>query len=400
MIKLHACLGMAILLAQANSAADKKFAKPPEQPVNTRIEGHIFIPHSVEPTEQRLSKLSLPEGFKIRPFAKDLGEPRMLAVADNGDVYVTRRAPNEDVLLLRDADGDGTVDQQVTATELKQVHDIAIKEDLVYLVAVNKLYEGEIQEDGTFGELSVVLSDLPDGGQHPNRTIKFGPDDYLYLTVGSTCNACDETNDENATILKVDLEAKSREIFASGLRNTIGFDWHPETGNLYGVDHGIDWLGDDDQLEELNLIEDGAKYGWPYVFGKSEHNPADEPPAGTSRKQWAKESHEPVLLHEAHAAPMDLHFYTGDAFPEDYRNDAFVAFHGSWNRSEPSGYNLARVVFEDDQPLRFETFVGDFLEDGGKAQFGRPCGLAQTPTGDLLLSDDKHGVIYIISYEG
>ena len=155
--------------------------------------------------------------------------------------------------------------------------------------------------------------------------------------MGSTCNACDETSPENATLLRISPDGKSRRIFASGLRNTIGFGWHPDTGELFGMDHGIDWLGDDDQPEELNHLQRDKQYGWPYVYANGKLNPQDEPPGDMTSEEWARLSTNPVLTYTAHAAPMQMVFYRRDRFPAEYRGDAFVAMHGSWNRGTPSG---------------------------------------------------------------
>jgi len=157
----------------------------------------------------------------------------------------------------------------------------------------------------------------------------------LYVSVGSTCNACSEPNVENATILQVKPDGSARKIFAAGLRNTIGFDFDPKSGALYGADHGIDWLGDDEQPEEFNRIEQGKNYGWPYIHGEGGKNPQDEPPAGITLEEWEKASVAPVLTYTAHAAPMQMVFYTGEQFPAEYRGDAFIAMHGSWNRKPP-----------------------------------------------------------------
>jgi glucose/arabinose dehydrogenase len=174
--------------------------------------------------------------------------------------------------------------------------------------------------------------------------------------VGSTCNACKETNPENATILQFGLDGAGRRTYAAGLRNTLGFAWHPETRELWAFDHGIDWLGDQAQGEELNLVTAGAQYGWPYVYGKSEFNPADPPPEGITHEEWAKKSQEPVLLYDAHAAPMQMLFYTGSQFPSEFRNNAFVAMHGSWNRKPPSGYEVVRIRFQNGKPTAIERF--------------------------------------------
>jgi glucose/arabinose dehydrogenase len=220
----------------------------------------------------------------------------MLAVADDGMVYVTRRSVG-DVVMLKDEDGDGTADIQQSVASRPNMHGIAIDGRTMYVAAIKDVYRTEIQDDGTLGELSRIIDDLPDLGQHPNRTIRIGPDGMLYISSGSTCNACGEANPENAAMLRAQRDGSSRKIFASGLRNTIGFDWHPQTGELYGLDHGIDWLGDQEQHEELNHLQEGKQYGWPYIYADGKHNPADEPPAGITMKEWAKASAEPALLY-------------------------------------------------------------------------------------------------------
>lgn len=259
--------------------------------------------------------------------------------------------------------------------------------------------------DGSLGALRMIIDDLPDGGQHPNRTLAV-MNNRIYISVGSTCNACNETSKESATILMTDLDGKNRRIFASGLRNIIGFGWHPTSKKMFGMDHGIDWLGDNDQPEELNELVEGAKYGWAYVYADGKINPQDEVPAelGLTNEDWARQSKNPVLMYTAHAAPMQLLFYTGAMFPAEYKNDAFVAFRGSWNRIPPSGYEVVRVRFDKSgKPLKFEPFVTGFLVKGGSpegkdAHFARLAGIAQMRDGSMLVSDDTNNIIYRISY--
>jgi Raf kinase inhibitor-like YbhB/YbcL family protein len=187
------------------------------------------------------------------------------------------------------------------------------------------------------------------------------------------------------------------------LRNTIGFGWHPATGELWGVDHGIDWLGDNAQIEELNRIEQGKLYGWPYIYGMGEFNPQDDPPGGITLEQWRDMSESPVLGYTAHAAPMQMAFYAGSSFPAEYQGDAFVAMRGSWNRKPPSGYEVVRVRFDGGKPKSIEPFITGFLvEDGkeGPGYLGRLAGVAVARDGALLVSDDSNGVIYRVTYDG
>lgn len=372
---------------------------------NVTVVGHVLEPAQLEPTPERLDRLSLPPGFEISVFADGLVNPRMVAVAEDGTLYVTRRAVG-DVLMLRDTDGDGRADQQQRVASRPMMHGIAIEGDTVWLVTVEDIYRTTRRDDGTLEPLGEpIVDDLPAGGQHPNRTVVVGPDGKLYVSVGSTCNACGETDPRNATMLRIEPDGSYAKIFATGLRNTIGFGFEPRTGELWGMDHGIDWLGDNEQHEELNRIVEGDTYGWPYVYADGKLNPQDYPPGGIGIEAWAAESTDPVGLYTPHSAPMQLAFYTGEAFPEQYRGDAFVAMRGSWNRNPPSGYEVLRIDFEDGRPVGFEPFVTGFLmEDGespsGWGHLGRLAGLAQGPDGALYLSDDANGVIYRIAHTG
>ncbi|HEY8561834.1 MAG TPA: PQQ-dependent sugar dehydrogenase [Pyrinomonadaceae bacterium] len=327
-----------------------------------------------------------------------------MAVSNDGTVYVSQRTPGT-LSMLKDTNGDGVADVQKVVAEKKQMHGVFIDGSKIYLATVKEVFVADIKADGTLGELKMLIDDLPDGGQHPNRTLAVRGG-KIWITVGSTCNACDETTPEAATILTTDLDGKNRQIYASGLRNTIGFGWHPVSGKLYGMDHGIDMLGDDDQEEELNEIRQGAKYGWAYVYSTGKLNPHNIVPKelGLTNADWARQSENPVLLYTPHAAPMQMVFYTGQMFPAEYKNDAFVAFRGSWNRTPPSGYELVRVRFDQSgKPTRFEPFMTGFLvrggaPDGKDAHFARPVGLAQMKDGALLLTDDTNNIIYRIAY--
>ncbi len=394
-----ACLAFAARPAAAQQPVYEQLQDP--ESANVEIVGHVLEPEPLDPTPERLAQLDMPAGFEITVFADSLINPRMMAVADDGTVYVTRRSVG-DVVMLRDEDGDGAADTRQIVASRPQMHGIAIDGQTMYLVTVKDLYQTEIQEGGTLAPLEHLIGDLPDGGQHPNRMVVVGPDGMLYLSAGSTCNACGETNPENATMLRVAPDGSSRTIFASGLRNTIGYGFHPESEVLYGMDHGIDWLGDNVQHEELNRLAQGATYGWPYVYADGKYNPQDQPPGDISMEEWAAQSTEPVGLYTPHAAPMQMTYYTGDAFPEEYRGDAFIAMRGSWNRQPPSGYEVVRIQFEDGRPVGFEPFVTGFLvqEGGTWGHLGRLAGIAQAADGSLLLSDDTNGVIYRIAYTG
>ncbi len=367
------------------------------------VEGSVLEPKPIIVSDdaELAAMVKVPEGFAVEVVGRDMGNTRMLAV--HGEhTYATRRTEG-DVIRLDDADGDGKFEGFTTVAARPGMHGIAFDGDTVFLATVNEIYTAPVNADGTFGELKRIIDDLPDGGQHPNRTIAIGPDDMLWISAGSTCNACAETNPESATMLRAKKDGTSRTIFARGLRNTIGFGFEPQTGRLFGADHGIDWLGDEEQQEEFNLIEEGKQYGWPYVYDFSKLNPQDNPPEGITLEQWAAMSEEPLVGYTAHSAPMQMTFYTGSAFPEEYRGDAFIAQRGSWNRRPPSGYEISRVDFEDGNPKTWDHFAEGFLiegEDDGYGFLGRLAGLVETSDGALLLADDFNGILYRISYEG
>jgi Raf kinase inhibitor-like YbhB/YbcL family protein len=376
------------------------------------IQGFIYEPQRLPPTDARMQSLTLPPGFRVQRFAEGLDNPRMLAVASDGTVYVTQRTPGN-LVMLRDTDGDGIADLQKVVVRQRNLHGIAIRGREIFLADIKAIYAGDIYPDGRIGERRIVSAGLPDGGQHPNRTLAFSPEGELFVSVGSTCNECREPNPQHATLQRVvsDAERRSaketsaaREIYASGLRNALGFGWHPGSGRLYAFDNGIDWLGNDEQSEELNEIgAQGQRFGWPYVYDDDQINPHTEPLA-TSSEQWAELSEEPVGMYTAHAAPMQLSFYTAAQFPTDYRNDAFVAMRGSWNRKPPSGYEMLRVRFDASGNFTaFEPFVTGFLQplEGDKVGFfGRPVGSTVAGDGAVLFTDDTNNIIYRVAYTG
>jgi glucose/arabinose dehydrogenase len=367
-----------------------------DEPVTMQVNAAVFMPSRMEATDERVSQLKVPDGFKVNKFAEDLGNSRIVAVHPNGTVYVTARDEGQ-VIMLRDTDRDGKADQRQVVTELHNVHGITIHDNRVYLATIKDVYRGDINQDGTFGQLQKIVENLPDGAQHPNRTLAVGPDNMLYISIGSSCNACKETNPEHATILRTNLDGSDRKVFAKGLRNTLGMAWHPQTQEMWGMDHGADWFGDEDGKEELNRIVEGGDYGWPYVHEKGKLIKRNQP-ADMDLEEFAEKTIQPELLYDAHASGMGMVFYTGDRFPEEYRQDAFVAFRGSWNRSQPVGYEVARIRFQDGKPQEFEKFLTGFLLEDGRGHFGRIVGMAQHTDGSLLVVDDANGVLYRIAY--
>jgi glucose/arabinose dehydrogenase len=369
-------------------------------------------PGGVPFSDELRHSLRVPRGFTVGVFAAPQGNPRMMAVEEDGTVYVTRQ--NEgDVLRLRDTDGDGQADDvRTVASGLELVHGIAIYQHVLYLAAPKKVWRAAILPDGDLGERQLIIEDLPDAGQHRARTIAIGRDGLLYIGVGSTCNACPDTNPQNATIQRANLDGSDRHTFATGLRHTVGFDWHPWTGALWGWDNGSDSRGNGVPREELNELVEGGKYGWPFCFEDRRIDPLiSEAPKGQTRRAYCDGTRPPALTYTAHSAPLGMTFYTGRQFPSDYQGDAFLALHGSWNRTPVSGYKVVRVRFDGGTPVSVENFLTGFELDrrewagrteGSTARsvFGRPAGVVVARDGALLVSDDMNGIIYRIAHQG
>lgn len=374
-------------------------AQEQKLPQGADVSSSTFRPERRDFSEDYLKLLKAPAGFKVSVFASGVGKPRMIVVADDGTVYVTRRG--NDVVALRDTDGDGKADEtKVVLKDLPQVHGIALRGKQVYLATPAEVWLSERADDGTFSTPRKIADGLPNGGQHSSRTLGIGPDDMLYLNVGSTCNNCIEVNKDGATMQRMSLDGRSRAVVAKGLRNTLGFGWHPQTHEMWGMDHGTDFLGNDVPPEELNRLAEGKDYGWPRCYGQQRIDPTRDKPEGMTREAFCAKTEPTALDFPAHSSPLGFVFYTASQFPPEYRNDAFVALHGSWNRNPPSGFKVVHVKFENGKPTRFEDFVTGFTLESGAAQFGRPTGLAVAKDGALLITDDANGVIYRVAYDG
>ena len=392
-------LASAALLAAAPALAQSGGSSNAGPGPEATIVDHVNKFEQLDPDP---ASLRVPDGFRVDLVARDLGNARMLAVADDGTVYVTRRAEG-DVQMLVDANRDGVFEGRRTVASRPHMHGIAIDGHTMYLVTIKDVWSAPIRADGTLGPLTLIVDDLPDAGQHPNRTIAVGPDGKLYISVGSTCNACSEANPENATLVRMNPDGTGRQVFASGLRNTIGFDWNPRDGQLWGLDHGIDWLGDTEQPSEINRIEQNKMYGWPYIYGAGGENPQDRPPAGLTMADWKAMSVQMALGYTAHSAPMQMAFDRGTNFPTGMQGDVFAAYRGSWNRLEPAGYEVVRIRFgADGRAQAVEPFVTGWLkmQDGQIGWTGRPTGLAFEPSGTMLVGDPENGALYRVSYTG
>ena len=358
------------------------------------VTGHLAKPAQVFFSDDLLGKIKVPKGFRVNVFAKDLVAPRMMVQAPDGTVYVSVPETGE-VVSFSVKDGHAA-NKQVFLKGYKKVHGLAIEDGKLYFVALKQVYSVDLKKSS---KPKLLIDALPDVGQHENRAIGIGPDHLLYVAIAANCNACVDPNPKMATMQRAKLDGSEMTTFAKGLRDTIGFDWQPETKVLYGWDHGVDWKGDDIPREEFNKIEEGKHYGWPFCW--NEKKPDEDfikNPEDSTKEKFCPTTESPLLTYDAHAAPIAFKFYNGKMFP-GYQGDAFVAFHGSWNRKVPKGYNVVRVIFKNGVPVKTEDFMTGFLFDKGRSQFGRPSGLAVLQDGSLLVSDDSAGVIYRVSHE-
>jgi glucose/arabinose dehydrogenase len=372
---------------------------------------HRNLPERLDFSDALVARLQVPDGFRVSVFARGLDDPRMMQVASDGTVYVTRWR-SDDILALRDTDGDGVADRRVVLGTLEGAHGLELVEPYLVVASPREVWAATVQGDRVLTPPVRLIAGLPDGGQHENRTVRYGADGLLYVSVGSSCNDCVEENQrERGTLIRYTPGGQRVDVYAKGLRNTIGFDWHPDTGVLWGMDNGNDFHGDDAPPEELNRLQPGRHYGWPLCYGArivdeltndpprlESLQPGEQQPVGTptTRDAFCAQTEPSVLTYTAHAAPLAMVFRRGSEWP-GYRGDAFVTFRGSWNRSTPVGYKVSRLRFDNGRPVGFEDFLTGFLSDDGTNYFGRPTGLAIAPDGSMLVSDDENGIIYRVA---
>ena len=341
------------------------------------------------PDDQLLAdRIVLPQGFHINVFAEELPGARMLEVTDSGDVLVSLPASGRVVLLQRDDAGDGKSDGRTDLiSNLDRPHGLDIHEGWLFIAEADAL--GRIKFDSnnrtTSGEYEQIVTGLPRGGNHWSRGVKIGPDGRIYVVVGSSCNVCIENDPRRAALLRFSLDGSGSEIFATGLRNTVGIDWQPDTGLLYGVDNGRDLLGDDFPPCELNVIEQGGFYGWPFANGDK----IPDPDLGEGRTAEIRGSIAPVHGFAAHTAPLGMVFLRNSQLPESYRQALLVALHGSWNRSERQGYEVVSLHFQEDGQILERKFATGFEID--EDVVGRP---AEGMNGEIYISDDYTGMVY------
>lgn len=346
--------------------------------------------------EQVLEKLTLPEGFSIEVFADNIPNARAMALSPNGIVYVGSRSAGN-VYAVVDTNRDYQADDVYTIAEnLRQPSGVAYRDGSLYVAAINRIlrYDDIDENLENPSEPVLVTEDYPDDGHHGWKYIAFGPDDKLYVPVGAPCNICDPEEDIYATLTRINPDGSNREIIAHGVRNSLGFDWHPETKELWFTDNGRDWLGDDRPPCELNrLTEPGQHFGYPYHHGSD----IWDPEYGNQGQQLDITFRKPAQELGPHVAPLGMLFYTGAMFPETYKSKILIAEHGSWNRTEKIGYRITMVTLENGEAVSYEPFINGWLQDN-EAVWGRPVDLLQLTDGSVLISDDHQGIIYRVIY--
>jgi glucose/arabinose dehydrogenase len=344
------------------------------------------------PEDLPVTQLRLPEGFAIEVFAR-VDKARSMARAPGGTIFVGNRK-GDSVWAVRDEDGDFSADRVVrVARGLEMPNGVAVRNGDLYVAEVSRILRFPDIENRLDDPPNpeVFLDGLPGETHHGWKYIAFGPDGKLYVPVGAPCNICMSDDKRFASILRVDGDGSGLEIFAHGIRNTVGFDWHPDTGELWFTDNGRDWLGDDSPPDELNRAsEPGLHFGYPFCHAGE----IADPDFGDQRS--CDEFVAPEQNLGPHVAALGMHFYTGDQFPAEYRGQVFIAEHGSWNRSEKIGYRISLVRIRDGRAVSYEVFAEGWLH--GENAWGRPVDLLQLPDGSLLVSDDYAGAIYRISY--
>jgi glucose/arabinose dehydrogenase len=335
--------------------------------------------------------IQLPPGFRMDTFASGLGAPRFMAVSPSGDLFVSVPSRGQ-IVALPDRDGRGKAERAIIfADGLNRPHGLAFFRGFLYIAETGAVVRYPYRPgDLTGGKPEVVVRDLPGGGGHWTRTITFGPGGKMYVSVGSSCNVCEERDPRRAAILEFEPDGSGGRLFARGIRNAVGITFHPGTGELWATDNGRDWLGDDFPPDRILVVKEGAHYGWPYCNGRRVPDP------DLDRPDFCKTTALPAVEIQAHSAPLGLTFYTGGMFPAEYRGDLFVGLHGSWNRSVQTGYKIIRIPMRGGTPGVPEDFATGWLQ--GSQAWGRPVDVITGKDGALYVSDDRAGMIYRIAY--
>ncbi len=343
-----------------------------------------------------LKQLHVPAGFTLSIFADNLPNARSLALGDNGIVFVGTGS-GDTVYAVQDSNNDGVADQRyIIASNLYMPNGVAYKNDALYVAEINRIirFDHITQQLANPPKPVVVYDQLPSEEHHGWKYLRFGPDNKLYTAIGAPCNVCEPEKAVFSSLVRLNADGSGFEILARGIRSSVGFDWQPGTDALFFTDNGRDYMGDDLPPDELNQWTTiGEHFGFPYCHGGD----IPDPEFGANKK--CRQFIAPAWEFKAHVAPLGLRFYRGGQFPAEFKNQLFVAEHGSWNRSVPQGYQITLVKFKQREPVSEQVFIDGWLTKNGKVLCG-PVDILTMPDGSLLISDDKLGVIYKVNYHG
>ena len=388
----------------AGAAAQDKPAAPAAPPIwkqgmPEKYKDSTLAPHAGRMTETAagdipVGKIKAPAGFKIELWASGLPGGRAMALSDDGrKVWVGTRGIGR---VYEVSDDGGKRSVRVVVDKLTQPAGVAYRNGALYVFAIDKVlkYDGIASNPSVQPQDLTAAFELPPQQHHNWKYVAFGPDGKLYVPFGAPCNICEPAK-EYAQIRRYNADGTGKEILATGVRNSVGFDWHPTTGELWFTDHGRDWMGDDGPSDELNRLVAGSFYGFPYCHADG------KPDQDITKADACKGVTRPVALLGPHAAAMGVKFYTGSMFPAEYRNTMFIARKGSWNRSKPNGFDVVNVrIGADGKSATIKPFLTGFSESSTAYKFwGRPAYIAQLPDGSLLVSDEQLGAIYRVSYD-
>ncbi len=403
--KLAAGIGLGALLA-ATVAFELQAQAPPPPPAwkqgqppsmaDSKLAPHAS-PMTVTPVDKiQLSKLKVPAGFKVEVWAHGMPGARMMARGDKGTIFIGTRVIGK---VYAVTDKGGTRESKVIAEGLQQPNGIAFKNGNLYVISIDKALRFDGIEDKLAAPQPTDISEaikLPPSTHHNWKFAAVGPDNKLYIAIGSPCNVCEINTGMHGLIRRQNLDGSGIEIVARGVRNSVGFDWHPQTKELWFTDNGRDWAGDAGPEEELNRVAAnnvGGFFGFPYCHANGIPDPDIKKPnpcAGVTL---------PAATLGPHAAALGMRFYTGNMFPADYRNNAFIARRGSWNRTKKFGYDVVQAKITGAKAT-ITPFLTGFLDAQTDAFWGRPVDVLQMPDGALLVTDEQNGAIYRVSYTG
>lgn len=352
----------------------------------------VLVPTGCRAARLPIERVRLPPGFRIEVFAAEVADARSLALGPQGIVFVgTRRAGK--VYALLDSDGDYRADRVVTLAQgLNMPNGVAYRDGALYVAEVSRILKFENVAAHLFQNPRplVVFDRLPSDRYHGWKYLRSGPDGWLYVPIGAPCNICDRGL-PYATLNRLRPDGSQFQVFARGIRNTVGFDWSPIDGHLWLTDNGRDWMGENQPPDELNEApRSGMHFGYPYCHGKELPDPRFG--AGHSCSHYTA----PAIELGPHVAALGMRFYQGKMFPPSYRGQIFIAEHGSWNRRTPIGYRITRVKVEGSKAVSYQTFAQGWLQE--EKAWGRPVDLLILEDGSMLVSDDYAGAIYRISY--